>query len=171
MGAQLVAVFLLPPGHLAHDQFELLLKLADQLLGLLLLRLRQLVELLWFQHLAFPGGRQRHPHGGAHEGDVMFRRLSLDLVEFLLLFLLELFVQRLALRPVILAVDGGGNGFAQFGDQLFHRTPERHRAARRQLQRQRPVGLGDIVDIDPVGRQRRTKVCLPVPGGPRANIL
>jgi hypothetical protein len=82
------------------------------------------------------------------------RRLLPERGERLELPFLEGFVDRAAPRLVVFTLEGGRRGGLQVLDQLAHRLLERGRAARRELDRDRPVGLGEVVDIDPVGRAR-----------------
>jgi len=68
------------------------------------------------------------------------------------LFLLERFVDRAAPRLVIFALECGGRRDLEVFDEFMHRLLEAGRAARREFDRDRLVRLGEIVDVDPVGR-------------------
>ena len=152
--ADRIAVLAFPLRHLLHDRFELALHLLDVALHPLALGLRQGLEHLRRQDLAVAPGRQRQPHRRAQQGDALLLGMALQFGERLLVALLELLVDDLAPRPVIVALEGRRQGRAQFPDQPLHRLAQARRTARRQLQAARLLRLVEVVDVAPVRRRR-----------------
>jgi hypothetical protein len=147
-------VLAFPLRHLLHDRFELSLHLFEVVLNTLALGLRQRLEQLGSQHLAVAPRRQRQPHRGAQQRNTLLLTTPLQLAKGLLVALLELLLDDVEARPVIVALEGRRQGRAQFLDESFHRLAQPGAASRRELQTAGFLRVGEIVDVAPVGRDR-----------------
>ncbi len=141
--------------HVVKALPELFLQRRNLLLQLLALRLGQLLELIRRQDLALHDRGEDEPDRRAQQGDPLAPAFLLDGSEALFLTLLELLLDHLLARPVLLGLEGPRDRGAQLLDQPLHVPPERDPASRRQAQRARLVGTGEVVDVAPVGRRRR----------------
>ena len=138
-----------------HDVFEILLQALDHGLNLATLFLRPGAEFLRRHHLPFLGGRQREAERRAQQNDVLLGSLVAQRGKRLALFLLEALVDGAAPRLIILALKYRRQRGGKVIDQLVHRVVEDAGAPGRQLDGNGPVRIGEIIDIDPVGRARR----------------
>ena len=152
--AHVVAPLLVPLRRLTDDMFELALEGLDVGLRLPTLRLRPGVEFVGRDDLAVLRGRQCEADRGAQQQDRLLPRLFAQRRESLELLLLERLVDRTTARLVVFALERGGGGDLEVFDELAHRLAEAGRAPRRHFDGDRPVRLGEIVDVDPVGRAR-----------------
>ena len=148
----LVAPLLVPLRNLANDALELLFQRRDLGLSLGALLFGPGVELVRRHDLAVRRRRHGEADRRAQQQDRFLGGLLPQRGEGLELLLLERFVDGAAPRLVVLALERRRGRALQVLDQLVHRVLEAGRAARRELDRDRPVGLDEIVDIDPVGR-------------------
>ena len=116
-----IAVLAFPQRHLPHRRFELALDRLDLVLDPLALRLRQFVERFRRQHLAIARRRQSQARRRPQQGDVLRRGALLQRAERLFAALSELLLDRLATGAILIALEGGRQRRAQFGDQPLHR--------------------------------------------------
>ncbi len=126
----------------------------DLVLDALALGRRQLVEQFRRQHLAVARRGEGQTHRRAQQRDVLAFGTALQGAEGLFAALLELLLDRLAPRPVFVALEGRRQGGAQFLDEPLHRRREPGAAARRQPQTPGLLRVVEIVDVAPVGRRR-----------------
>ena len=91
------------------------------------------------------GGARPSPIGVRINAIPLLFGLLLQGTKCLFATLLELLVERVAADPVFIALEGGGQGGAQFLDQIFHRGGEAGTAARRQLQRRGCCGSAKLL--------------------------
>ena len=152
--AQLRARLAFPLRHLPKDRLEAALELLDLGPDPLLLLGRQAPKLLRGHHLVVAHRRQDHPDRRPQQGDVTGLRRLLQLGEGIVLPLLRGLFDRLSSDPDIFALESGRNRRAKLIDQLADRPPELPAPTRRQRERLRPVGLGEVVHVAPVRGHR-----------------
>ena len=150
--AQPLAPLLVPARQVLQVGRHFRLQRLDGRLQRLAFLLRQLLEILRAQHLAV---LHRH-HGQAgrrsDQGDVLRRRLFLDVLEDLVLAVAELLVDQLAAVAVVLRFENGRQRRVQVFDQLLHVAAEAAAQAAGEGQGDRAVRVVEIVDIAPVRR-------------------
>ena len=150
--------------HLLHDAFKVALNLLDIRLDRFLLVLRQLFELWWRNDIAILHRRNGEAHRGPQNGRAQVGGTLVECVQGCLL-LLRIGLQD-CLKPglVLVALEQRRDIVCQVIDQILHRLFQAHSDARRQAQRPWLVRHLEIVDVDPVIRNR------PAAGVPRQQI-
>ena len=149
--ARLVAVAPRLPRERPQGVLELLLDRHHLRLEPLLLAGGQLLERLGLDHLAVAQGRHPHPGRRLDDGDAPRAGLLLEAVEGLLALRGELLLEELLPRPVVVAVEEGGDGGTQLLDEVQQVLAQERGASRRQAQRAGPARVGELVDVSPVG--------------------
>ena len=148
----LLAPLLLPLWDLANDTLELLFQRRDLGLGLDALAFGPRVELVRWYDLAVRRWRHSEADRRPQQQDRFLGGLLPERSEGLKLLLLELFVDGAATRLVVLALERRRGRGLQILDKLVHCFLEAGRAPRGEFDRDRPVGLHEIIDVDPIGR-------------------
>lgn len=176
-----VAQLALPFGNVPHRRLELGLQRLDVGADPFAFRRRLALEDVRSDHFALMHRRQRQPHRRADERDALGLGLVLKRAERLLVAMLELLLDDLAPRAIVLPLEGCRQGHAQLACQPLHRVPERHGAAGGKAQRPRAMRIGEVVDVAPIvggGLACRLALqkladerCLPAPDGPKAKRL
>ncbi|HVO08836.1 MAG TPA: hypothetical protein VMT83_18750 [Burkholderiaceae bacterium] len=120
----------------------------------LALLLGQLVELLGRQRLPVLRRRKREARGRTQQRHPLLSRAVPELLQRALLALLELLLDRLDPRAVLVALERGRDRLAQFGDEALHRSMQECALAGWQAQRPRLVRVGEVVEVAPIHRLR-----------------
>ena len=110
------------------------------------------MEGIGLERLALLERSDREADGRAHDGDTGVARLTFQGREDCVAADLRLLRDRVATGPVGIALEGGHDRGLDLATQLRHRDAEHHRLAGRQLQRTRPLRVGEVVDVAPVVR-------------------
>ena len=116
--------------------------------------LRPRAEFIGRDDLAVFGGRQCKAERRAQQDDVFFGGLVAQRGKGLALLFLERLVDGAAPGLIVLALEDRGQSGLEIVDQLMHRVVKGACTTGRQLDGDRPFGIDEIVDIDPVGRAR-----------------
>ena len=179
--AQSLAAGLLVLTHLAHDLLQLLVEVAQSASSMRFCSSAGRA-LYWSRDIVSPSavlGAKAKSGRGAHHEEAVRLGLLAQRVELRFLLLADVLGDLAALLLVLLALERLGDGRLQVLDHLLDVAPELAGPARRQADGVRLVGLGEVVDVDPVVRHRQREAAsrarksvmvlsLPVPLGPSA---
>ncbi len=135
----------------------------------MLLFTAELAELLRVHDLAIGQRREREAGGRAQQRDAVGRRALAQGLEGVLLALVELGVDAAQAVAVLVGVERRRNGLAQLLDPLRHVVTQLRAAAGGQAQRDRPLGVSEVVGVAPVLRLAVRGACtFEQPGDQRA---
>ena len=150
--AQLRSALLVGLGHPLQDGLQLLLQAFDLDFDILAHALRQRVEHLRLDDLAFVHRRHREAGRRAQQGDVLCLRLRAEGFERLFLSRPELLVDGAPADLIVLAFEQSRQHDAQLIEGRQHALGKRAHAPGRQLQRLGTVRVVEVIDIGPIGR-------------------
>ncbi len=151
--AQLGAPVLVGLGQALQDHGQLLLQRLDLGLHVLAHGLGKRIEDLGLDDLALVHGGHGEAGRRAQDGDVLGLRLGVQRLQRLLLARPELLVDGAAANLIVLAFEARRQDAPELVERRHHAPGERLAAPVRKLQRLRPVGVFEVVDVDPVGRR------------------
>ncbi len=158
--------------HIFYVCLQLVAELADGLLNLAALFLRQLAEFFFVDNLAVTDRREHVPGRRLQHADAFLLRPLLEIAPLFLEFLLRRCLDGLELGPVVLAFEGRRDREPQFLDQFAHVVAELPAGPRGEAQCSRSFRIGEVIDVAPVSRRRfacRLRfgelLCKPVPPG------
>jgi hypothetical protein len=98
-------------------------------------------------------GRHGETSGGAQDGDVLALCLGIQPLERLFLARPELLVDGAAPHLVVFALEQRRQDASELIERGHHALGQHPCPAMRELQRARPIGIIEVVDIGPVGRR------------------
>ena len=119
------------------------------------LLVRKLVEGLGLDHLSVLHRRDGQAERRPDQGDAAGLGLLGELLQRRLPVLLQPLVEGLEPVPVLLALERRRHGRLQFLDERSHVLAKADGGSRRKLEMARPLGLLEVVDVAPVGRDGR----------------
>ena len=148
------AMFLFQP----RDRLEVFLKIlfgkVDRHFDLLAVVVRKIGKVVGLDHLAVSYTRDCKPHWGAQDRHIAANRSFLKLLECLLLAGGKLLLERASAVLVLLRLEERGDIGAKVIDQRFHGLLQRPCSAGRHCDGLGPLGIVEVVHIDPVRRDR-----------------
>lgn len=150
-GAQLAP----PAHHGAYQRLELVLQGFDGRAQPLLFGVGQPLVVFRAYHLAVLHRREGEACRRAQQPHALGRRFLAECVERFLVPLGELSFDLRGARPVLVALEQRRYRVLQLLHELLHVVAQPRSVPRRQRHRDRPVRLGEVVEVDPVGRDAR----------------